>query len=83
MGVGAGGQGLREWQAKAGPRGWRAEAGPRHALVVASPCDGAVLVAALLHLVLERAAAGLGQQVQLRFCEHICGGWGRALSPEP
>lgn len=39
-----------------------------HPPVVASPSDGAVLVTALLPLVLDSTATGLGQQPQLGFC---------------
>lgn len=66
-----------------GPRGvgWGREVPsgqvrPRHPPVVASPGDGSILVAALLLLVLDSTATGLGQQPQLGFCQHIWG-WDR------
>lgn len=66
-----------------GPEGWggggrcpRVRCGPGHPPVVASPGDGSILVAALLLLVLDSTATGLGQQPQLGFCQHIWG-WDR------
>lgn len=60
-----------------GDSGKQRQGPDRHPLVVASPRDSSVLVAAFLHLVLESTATGLGQQAQLRFSEHIWGGGGQ------
>ena len=46
----------------------------QHPLVVASPSDGAILVAALLSFFLGSAVTGLGQQPQLGFISTSRGG---------
>lgn len=46
---------------------------PLHPLVVAFPSDGPLLVTALLLLVPESTATGLGQKLKLGFHQHVWG----------